>query len=357
MRMASYSLLVEQVLTEVDLILKSYVYDGYQALTSYLEVPLGAAIVLFYVVYGIFISQGWSKGSFSGFAKSVGKVGLIYYFGMNWGHFSDYVISVFYEGAGHIGDVLVTASPVPLPDVDGAGINAALQTVLTELMEIGQWLIDKGGWSNLGPLIGGIGVYVSAGLLVGFALLEIIIAKIMLSILFVTGPLFIAFTLFKPTHTFFDRWLGACVGYSLLMIFICAGLGVVIALDYWAIANVYALQASGMRFLDVCVIVVMTLICFGILKRIALLAVSIGGTVTTMSSNEMVAGAVGGVMGGVAAMNAGVGGLRMLGKLAKGYFGPDVKHSAKKSGSDSSMTDSVMSNLKSGGGESALKNE
>jgi type IV secretion system protein VirB6 len=355
--MASYSLLIEQVLTEVDLILKSYVYDGYQALTNYLEVPLGLLIVLFYVVYGISLTHGWTKGSVSGFVKSVFKVGLIYYFGMNWGHFSDYVVSLFYEGAGHIGDVLVTASPVPLPDVDGAGINAALQTVFTELLEIGQWLIDKGSFSNWGPFFGGVGVYVSAGLLVGFALLEIVIAKIMLSILFVTAPLFIAFTMFKPTHTFFDRWLGACVGYSLLMIFICAGLGVVIALDYWAIADVYLSKADGIRFLEVCVVVVMTLICFGILKRIALLAVSIGGTVTTLSSNEMVAGAVGGVMGGIASMNAGVAGLRMMGKLAKGYFGADFKHSAKKSGSDSSMTDSVMSNLKSGGGESALKNE
>lgn len=353
--MASYSLLIEQVLTEVDLILKSYVYEGYQALTSYLEVPLGLLIVLFYVVYGISITQGWTKGSVSGFVKSVFKVGLIYYFGMNWGHFSDYVVSLFYEAAGHIGDVLVMASPVPLPDIDGAGINAALQTVFSELMQIGQWLIDKGGLSNWGPLFGGLGVYISAGLLVGYAVLEIIIAKIMLSILFVTAPLFMAFTMFKPTHTFFDRWLGACVGYSLLMIFVCAGLGVVIALDYWAIADVYLSKADGMRFLDVCVVVVMTLICFGILKRIALLAVSIGGTVTTLSSNELVAGAVGGAVGGLTTVKGGLGGLKTAGKLMKGLLLGGSKHSPRKDGGDSALTDNVMSGLRGGNESSALK--
>lgn len=343
--MASYSLLVEQVLTEVDLILKNYVYDGYQALTSYLEVPLGCAIVLFYVIYGIYITQGWTKGSVSGFVKSASKVGLIYYFGMNWGHFSEYVYTLFYDVAGHIGDVLVSASPIELPTLGGTGINGALQSIYIELMKIGQWIMDAGSFSNWGPFFGGLGVLISGWLMVGYAILETIIAKVMLSVLFVTAPLFIAFTMFKPTQSFFDRWLGACVGYSLLMIFICTALGIVVSLDQWALAAVYASKALDMRWIDVGVVILVTFVCFGILRRVALLATSIGGTVTTMSSNELVAGAVGGaVSSAMSVKNA----TRMVASIASGPMGV-VAGAVKTMGSKgSSVAKGVMKNLRSG---------
>jgi type IV secretion system protein VirB6 len=350
--MANYSLLIEQVLTEVDVILKTYVHDGYQALTSYLEVPLGLLIVLFYVVYGVSLTQGWVKGSVSGFVKSVFKVGLIYYFGMNWGHFSQYVSSLFYEASGHIGDVLINASPIKLPDVNGAGINAALQTVFTEIMQIGQWIIDAGGWTNWGPAIGGVGVLIAGWVLVGYAILEIIIAKCMLSILFVVSPLFIAFTVFKPTHTFFDRWLGACVGYALLMIFISAGLGIVVALDYWALAGTYALHAENMSWIDIGVVILVTFVCFGILRHIALLALSIGGTVRTLSGNSLIAGTVGGFMGGAAGAKAVLQHMKdptSLGRKAA-RASSSALHSPLRAVSDtaSSIAKNVMHNLRNG---------
>jgi len=299
--MAFYTTLVTEILTEIDLLLDTYVIEGYQALAGYLEVPLGVAIVFFFVCYGMALTQGWVKGSIAELTKSMFKIGVIYYLGMNWGHFSDYVYTLFYKASGHIGDVLVNASPIELPTLGGVGINGALQSILIELMQISEWIIKSGSWTNLMPLIEGVAVGVVAVILVGFAILEIIIAKCMLSILFVTAPLFIAFTLFEATQTFFDRWLGACVGYAMLMIFICAGLGLVVAIDQWALAGVYLKEAVGMKAIDVSVLVLVTFVCFGILKRISLLAMSIGGSITSVSGSEMFASAVGGALGGFGA--------------------------------------------------------
>ena len=300
--MAFYTTLIEELLTEVDLLLNEYVTKGYEALAGYLEVPLGVAIVFFFVCYGVGLTQGWIKGSVSGMTKSLFKIGMIYYLGMNWGHFSEYVSALFYDAAGHIGDVLVNASPIPLPTLGGTGINGALQSILIELMKISQWILDSGSWRNWVPLIEGCAIGAVGIFLVMFAVLEIVIAKCMLSILFVTAPLFIAFTLFKTTHAFFDRWLGACVGYAMLMIFVCAGLGIVVALDQWALADMYLNKAFNVKTIDAGVLILVSLVCLGILKRVAGLAMNIGGSVTTMSGGEMFAGAVGGALGGAGMM-------------------------------------------------------
>ncbi|MCD8525375.1 MAG: type IV secretion system protein [Gammaproteobacteria bacterium] len=302
--MALYSTLVEEILTEIDVLLDKYVVDGYQALAGYLEVPLGVAIVFFFVCYGIALTQGWVKGSMAELTKSIFKIGMIYYLGMNWGHFSDYVIALFYDVSSDIGDVLVSASPIELPTSGGEGINGALQSILTELLQISEWVTQLGSWTNWMPIIEGVAMGVVAVLLVGFAILEMIIAKCMLSILFVLAPLFIAFTLFKSTQSFFDRWLGACVGYAMLMIFICAGLGLVVALDQWSLADIYENKATGITAINAGVLILVTFVCFGILKRISLLAMSIGGSITSVSGSEMFASAVGGAMGGLSAIKS-----------------------------------------------------
>ena len=291
--MISYKNLISDLLSQVDALLNDYVQHGYQAMVDYLAAPLGAAIVLFFVCYGVTISQGWIKGSVAGLTHSLFKIGVIYFIAMNWGNFSFYVYDLFYKGASEIGAVLLNASPINFATSGELNINSALQTVLNEIWEIAQWIFDGGGISNPGPWIGGVLVGLIGIFLVGLALLEIVIAKCMLSILFVIAPLFIAFTLFEVTETFFDKWLGACVGYASLMILVSASLGIVLSLDYWILNDMYAQQANKVTWIDTGTVILVTWVCIGIIKRIALLAMTIGGTASTISGNEMLAGAVG----------------------------------------------------------------
>lgn len=328
----SYTNIIEAILTEVDTLLKTYAFDGYTALADYVRVPLGVAVVLYFVCFGVGMTQGWVKGSLSEHAKSCLRIGLIYTIGLHWSFFSEYAYNVFYEASGHIGDVLVGASPVPLPTIGGEGINGALQSILIEVWKISQWILDGGSFTNLGPFVGGLLVGVVGCLLVALAVLETVVAKCMLSILFVTAPLFIAFTLFKCTHTFFDRWLGACVGYACLMIFICAGLGIIVSLDQWILADYYVVKAAEMHWVDMGTAILVSLVCIGLLKRIAGLAMSIGGSVTTVSGHEVLAGVVGGFVGGSMVSGKAVVGTAL--GAAKGVVG--------------GMVNSVMRDLRSG---------
>lgn len=286
--MVYYKGIVDAFLGQVDLVLENYVYDGYQAMADYLAAPLGVAIVLFFVCYGIGLTKGFLEGSFQNLIHSIFKIGLIYFVGMNWGNFSEYVCTIFYVAAGQIGEVLINASPINFPGEGVKNINDALQSVLSQTWEISAKLFMNGGLTNTGPWISGF-ILGSVGLLlIGLALLEIVIAKCMLSILFVLAPLFIVFTLFKHTHNFFNRWLGSCVGYAMLMIFICASLGIVLELDYWIVQDVSQLDPSSAQFIDVGVAILVTWVCIGILRRITGLALLIGDCVTTVDGAALI---------------------------------------------------------------------
>lgn len=296
--MTIFSTLIRSFLTKIDDILQGYVYAGYQSLVDYLAAPLGAAIVLFFVFYGLAISQGWIKGSVAGMTYSLFKIGVIYFIGMNWGNFSEYVYDLFYKVSGEIGEAILNNSSISLnTTANDTSINGALQYVFNEIIDLAVKLFMAGGPFNIGSWFFGGLIIIAGTIFVAFALLEVVIAKCLLSILFVVAPLFIAFTLFEVTQSFFDRWLGACMGYASLMIFISAGLGIVLSLDEWILSFYTQTEAGKMNGYDLCAFVLITWLCIGLIKRISLLALSIGGTVSTISAEESFASSIGATLG------------------------------------------------------------
>ncbi len=208
MPIPSYMTIVEKLFTELDILLSDYVFHGYNALVAYLKVPLSLAMVLYIVLMGLSITQGWIKLSMGNLVKSSCKLAVIYLAIMNWGWFNHTVVGLISTGAGQLGDVLVNATPVPIPHFTGGGINGAMQSVLIEFTQIGTWVWNRGSWHNLAPCFNALLIWGFGFALIMVAMFELILAKIMLAVLFATAPLFVGFTLFKPTQGFFDRWLG-----------------------------------------------------------------------------------------------------------------------------------------------------
>jgi type IV secretion system protein VirB6 len=297
MAMPFYLTIIERLFTELDLLLNNFVFNGYSALANYLKVPLGLAIVLYIVLMGLSITQGWIQLSMANLVKSVTKIALIYTAAMNWSWFSNDVVDLFNKGAGEIGSVLVAATPVPIPHFAGEGINGAMQSVLIEITQIGSWIWNQGAWNNMSPCFTAALIFGFGYVLILVALFELVLAKIMLAILFSTAPLFISFTLFKPTHGFFDRWLGACVGFALLMIFISSMLALALSLLQWSIAGMYASHALKMSLVGFVPVMIVGFIGVGILLKVAHLAQAIGGGVSTASGSALLAGTVGGAVG------------------------------------------------------------
>lgn len=294
----TYLTIIERLFTELNLLLRNTVFNGYTALVSYLRKPLGLAVVLYISLMGLAISQGWLKLSMGNLVRSTLKIGFIYMAAMNWSWFSHYVVDFINKGAGQIGSVLISATPVPIPRFSGEGINGAMQTVLIEFTEIGNWIWNKGAWNHPAPCFTALLIWGFGYMLILVAVFELVLAKIMLAILFSTAPLFVSFTLFKVTHGIFDRWLGACIGFALLMIFISSMLALALSIAQWAIAGTYISRAIDISLVGFIPIMIVGFIGTGILLKASHLAQSIGGTITIASGSTLLAGTIGGILGG-----------------------------------------------------------
>ena len=321
MAITFYYTIIERLFTELDLLLNNFVFNSYSALANYLKTPLGLSIVLYIILMGLSISQGWVKLAMGNLVKASIKLAFIYMGAMNWGWFSFYVVDLLNKGAGEIGSVLVAATPIPIPHFAGEGINGAMQSVLIEITKIGSWIWNQGAWNNMSPCFTAALIFGFGAVLILVAIFELVLAKIMLAILFSTAPLFISFTLFKTTHGFFDRWLGSCVGFALLMIFISSMLALDLSLLQWSIAGMYASHATNIPLVGFVPVMIVGFIGIGILLKSAHLAQSIGGCVSITSGSALLAGTVGGaVAGGLLAFKMATAALNITKNLLKGLI-------------------------------------
>ena len=301
-----YTTVIELTLTEIDEILNNYIFNGYAALADYLIVPLGVAVTLYIIFYGYSMTMGWTRVSISDFSKSLVRIGLIYLFAINWSWFSDYFVTLIFDVSGHIGDVLVSSTNIPLPSFAGEVITGAMQSVLIELWEMGQWAWNSGSFHNWAPLFIGLALWVCGFLLIGIGLFEIIFAKCILSILCVLAPLFISFTLFNATREFFNRWVGLCAGFSFLMILVMAATGLAMSVDQWALADAYLSKIVDLPTISILAIIFVSLLCVGIIIKVEGLALALGGFIGEAVGATSLAANISRSLGGAFGVAAGV---------------------------------------------------
>lgn len=357
----TYTNIVIRVLTEIDMLLNNYVFNGYSALSGYMKIPLGIIATLYIVILGYGVMMGWVRLSMNNFVKAVLKIGLIYMAVTEWGWISQNLIGLVNNAIGGIGDALISASPIHIPGADG--INGAMQIVLIQFTKIGGMIFNTGGWSNFGGWLEGIVVWGFGYLMIGLSLFEIILSKVMLAILFVFIPVIVVFCYFKNFQSIFDRWLGAIIGFALLQLFVTAALTLALSLAYWWEAANMGFQAIQIGNYGTLPIVIIGIICIGIIFKAADLAQNLGGTVTTASASAMLGGMIGGAVGstmsGLNLMRSGAGlggsflglgkGVLGLNRVGKNFGMAEKTEKTEKTVSDSaSAMKDINSRIKSG---------
>ncbi|EEZ95949.1 type IV secretion system protein [Legionella longbeachae] len=297
MDIPTYSTVVLKLTNQIDALTKSFIFNGYNTLSNYLAQPLALLCVIYIVLRGYGMVKGLIKTPIQEFTKGAIRMGIVYMFAMNWGVFSDYLVKLFINSASELGGVLMQATPFDVPVITGSGVNGGLQSVLIEVIRVGSWTWAKASFNHFGPIFTAIMIYLSGLAVVGLALFEFIIAKLMLSICLCTTPLFLCFTLFEKTRTFFDRWLGTMVGFSLVLILVSSVVGLCMHLIHWAIGGHYLNHAANITAVDWMPIFIVACLCVMAILEVTGIAKSIGGTCSTSNGSAMVGGFIGGALG------------------------------------------------------------
>jgi type IV secretion system protein VirB6 len=286
-----YDTVVTGLVSQIDTLMIAFVKDGYNALATALKAPLAAVGTLSIVLIGYGITMGFIKASMKELYKWILKMGVIFFFAMNWGNFSFYVVGLFDKGAGELSTVVMKTTHTPIA---GKTIAQGLQSVFTDVFHVGQWTMKKSTLRNWWPVCTAFFIWASGLVVVAVALFEIIVAKIMLSICLATAPLFMILILFDKTRPFFDRWLGSVVGFSLVLIFVSTVIGLCISLIHASIAGYLPEQAASMDSVGWAPIFLVACLCTACLFQAANIAKHIGGACHTAGGAAMAGGLAGG---------------------------------------------------------------
>jgi type IV secretion system protein VirB6 len=309
MDIPNYATLIFRLGKEIDLITSTFISGGYKAMSSAMQGPVAAMCVLYIVLTGFSITRGLIKKPMDEFVKVSIRIGIVYMLAFNWGTFSAYFVGLFVNGAGELGAVMMKATPLTLPEIDGitsaVGINGTLQSALIEVVRVGLWTWEKGSLTHAGPLFTGFLIWASGMAVVGLAFFEIIVAKLMIAVCMTTAPLFLSFTLFDKTRTYFDRWLDKLVGFSLVLVMVSSVVGLCMHLLHWSIGGHYINKAVGMTTVDWIPLLLVSCLCVMLILQVVGIAKSIGGMCSTGTGSAMIGGAIGGAMG-VAATSGGL---------------------------------------------------
>ncbi len=281
---------------EIDRLTCHFVFDGYTALAELLKAPLGAMVVLYIVLTGYAIARGLIKTPQQELFKFVFRVGFICLAGMNWSFFASHIRDLFVVGSETISTALMQAVH---SEFRVGSINQGLQNVLNEVLKLGGELFEVGSFRKLTPYFSGIMVFLSGCITVGLAFIEIVIAKLMLAITLCTAPLFICFTLFEQTKTFFDRWLGVLVGFSLVTVFVSSVVGLSTHFLHWVTNSMLNNPEQMKSAIWVPIFIIAALCVMGITQAVNI-GKSIGGSLCTSGGAAMVSGFVGASLGSFA---------------------------------------------------------
>lgn len=292
----TYANILLQLTIQIDELTNTFIFKGYDALAKALAKPLASLCVLYIVLTGYAIARGLIKTPLQEFSKGIFRIGLIYLFAMNWSFFSSHAVNLFSDGASELSGVLMQIAHFDNP-VSKGGVNNGLQSVLNEVIRVGAWTWDKASFKHWGPIFTAIMIYASGIAVIGLALFELIIAKLMLAICLSTAPLFICFTLFQQTKSFFDRWLGNVVGFSLVLVMVSSVVGLCMHLIHWTISGHYSTHAANISATDWIPILLVSVLCVMAILEVTGLAKSIGGAFSSSNGSAMVGGFMGGVMG------------------------------------------------------------
>jgi type IV secretory pathway VirB6-like protein len=196
---------------------------------------LKLSLVLFVMFYGLGYLMGVSELSQAEVITRVFKIGFIYLFvGENgWTWFKEIFVNIFKEGVMQASFLMASSfdSSTQLEDAIRTGnysntallfgsVDKVISILFSSAINKKIWaFLFTGifGWAYVLVFYFSILNYIYA---LSNAVLLFITAQIMISILFVVGPLFFIFLLFNQTKEMFDNWLKALVGFGLQLIFL-----------------------------------------------------------------------------------------------------------------------------------------
>jgi type IV secretion system protein VirB6 len=276
--------MISALMAEVDTLLKLYMEQCYRGLSQYLLNPATLLATIYLAIQGIRIMFGQLDLDLWVAIKTCLRIGAIFTLlgSGGWGYVSEYLYDFLSAASEKLGNLLIKSeSPLDLGSVfDG------LQGVLNQFSAIGEDFFSTGHWMSPLPYIDGLVVWGVGFAITGFGLFQIIVAKVLFSMLIVFLPVLLVFCFFEIFQGLLDRWLGFVIGVFFLQILISVVLAFDLSLSDWWLGSFQISAVTHLSNLSAIPVLILGIISIGLMGKVSTLAYAIGSGVSSLSGSS-----------------------------------------------------------------------
>ena len=300
--------LARDVMASADCLIAGQIQQGYAALLApggTFATALTIALTIYVAIFGYRLMLGLSSLTLGEVVPHFIKIGIVVSLATSWPSYQTLVFETLFHGPEQLADVIVRQA---------AGPGAASGDVLGAVQEVFTQLTDAAGdaWGRTPPpapvtaapppiapgaapatpaapaqlpfqpgapqFIAGL-LWLSALVMMAASVGVLLVVRIVLALLLLLGPVFVAFALFRATRGLAEGWLRVTVKFALVPLFALPLIAVAVAVLAPLAAGLDDAASGSVRDSPVLLILLVVLVFAAVMAQAARLGGGIAGSI------------------------------------------------------------------------------
>jgi type IV secretion system protein VirB6 len=230
-----YAGFTTNLLNHVDLVIRNFTQNTYQAIVQAHQTEIYLALVLYIAFFGYLVLTGATEFTIWRAVRHLFVMSLVTSLATHWDIFAVFFNNVFTDGPAKLIAAITGGAYDP---------NAMLSDVFDKGILGANAINQNAGVWTLGFLIIGYTVFYTTLVVIGYALYLLILAKMALAVLLGLAPLFFMLLLFSSTKDFFSQYLRQVFNFTMIPVFTSAILSLMLKIVDDAITQLQTTLAS-----------------------------------------------------------------------------------------------------------------
>lgn len=306
--------LARDVLASADCLISGQVQQGYATLLApggTFAVALTIALTIYVALFGYRLMLGLTSLTLGEVVPHFVKIGIVFALVTSWASYQTVVFDTLFHGPEQLADVIVQQAAAP--GTTSSDVLTALQEVFTRLTDAASdaWgqtppvPVHAAAAAPVAPVVPGVVtavtppaapaaatlpplgppqfvaalLWISALVMMAASVGVLLVVRIVLALLLLLGPVFIAFALFRSTRGLAEGWLRVTVKFALVPLFVLPLVAVAVAILAPLAAGLDGLPIVTVRDSPALLILLIVLVFAAVIAQAARLGSGIAGSI------------------------------------------------------------------------------
>lgn len=281
----SYANVMVEAEQTVQQLLSGFIEKTYHYISNTFRTPLLICLLLYLIFIGYGLIQGWFQLAWREFSELIVKFTLVVGLVFSWPFFQAVLVDFFTTG---IDDVVtsLTTHLFSYSNFSTVGSTTSLsQGLITEVASVGLWVWKMASFSSPLPIFLGLVLWVCGLGVVLYGAVQLLISKIMMTLLLASGPFLLIFILFRSSFGIARSWLQLLFSNWLVLFLVSLALNLSFYLLHAMFDELYRSHAQGISVLQLIPVILVSVLSFFMIKRCAAAANYMGGQLLVLADN------------------------------------------------------------------------